>query len=132
MFLLGLCFCRWCTKLAEEAGIDADRLATSERCSVQEFFEGRLPAVAFSAEALVGLCREEVLAYQEVRGQVVTSLVAGLARVAKRRGARFCVIGQRVAAQSYASGSLVLRTERPQGTLPWTCRVSRRAVPGPR
>lgn len=72
--LLGLCFCTHCCAAARAAGVAVDALAAAVRSGLQPVWEGEgagLPQALLGGDAAAQLA-----AFVEVRGRIVTSLVA--------------------------------------------------------
>jgi hypothetical protein len=106
LFLLGMCFCSYCTQRVEAQGIDATKLRASVRSCLEGLFDGEAVSAPLSLEGLTALCGQEVLGYLGTRSQAVSSLAARLAEVAGQHGTEVCLIDEAIAAQSYATALL--------------------------
>jgi len=105
IFLLGLCFCRWCRERSESEGIDAAKLAESARNSLERAFDSSALPRDLTADALVDMCGENILDYLRAREHSVTSLTARLVDVARRTSTRLSFIDPTIASQTYATGT---------------------------
>jgi hypothetical protein len=117
-YLLGLCFCEHCLKVARGRGVDAQRLRRVAAAELERRFAAE-PApepAALDRAQVQAFGGGELGGYLESRSQTVASLVAECAQAAKAQGADFAFIDLSGAIKGYATG-------RPQGaaapTIAW-------------
>lgn len=100
--LLGLCFCQWCLSRAQEAGVDAARVAAAARAALDDLLSGRTDGL--TVDDVAELAGGAMAAYFGARAATVTSLVAELVEVGARGGADVSFLDQAIASQAYATG----------------------------
>jgi hypothetical protein len=109
-YLLGLCFCDHCMKVARRRGVDAERLRREVRGELERRFAADpQPEPPELARETVGtFAGGELAGYLETRAGTVTSLVKEAAQAAAAENASFAFIDLSGAVMGYATG-------RPEG-----------------
>jgi hydrogenase/urease accessory protein HupE len=102
-YLLGLCFCKHCLAVARGAGIDGEAVRREARKTIEHAFAGNDPGG-----------EPECDDYVEVRGQIVTSLVAEVAEAAGETPFEFIELSGAV--KGYADGK---PTGDPSPSIAW-------------
>ncbi len=108
-FLLGLCFCTSCNRAAEGRGIDADGLQRWVASEVDAAFAGGTQSPGeLDRDQLAGEADSQLGAYIAMREEVVRSLAAEVAEVAREAGSLFTFLDLSGGVKGYATG-------RPEG-----------------
>jgi hypothetical protein len=109
-FLLGLCFCEHCMKVAERRGVDAERLRVEARSELERRFaaDPKPEPPELVRETVGAFAGGELAGYLEARCGTVASLVGEAAQAAAVENASFAFIDLSGAVKGYTTG-------RPQG-----------------
>lgn len=112
-FLLGLCFCPYCTERAETAGVDVAAARAAATRTVGRLLDGGDPLPGggtFTLAELADQAGEPIAAYARTRRDTVTSLAATVADAVAAEGSRLVFLDLTGAVKGYADG-------RPSGAL---------------
>jgi len=121
-FLLGLCFCPYCTARAAAAGADPEAARAEAARTVARVLDGADPR---PGELTPGALPEPIAAYVRVRPDTVTSLAATVAEAVAEEGARLVFLDLTGAVKGYANG---LPTGPPAAEEAWRIGVDPAAV----
>jgi hypothetical protein len=104
-FLLGLCFCSYCVRRADSAGVDCAAARAEATRTVGRLLDGAdpLPGALVSGE-LADVAGESVAAYVRTRCDTVTSLAAAVADAVADEGSRLVFLDLTGAVKGYADG----------------------------
>lgn len=106
-YLLGLCFCDHCLAAARRSGVSGEAARESVRKELERVFAFGAPddgADEVTRDDLDAVGGAELLAYLDVRADVVTTLVVEAVEVASESGRRFVFMELSGAAKGYATG----------------------------
>ena len=106
-YLLGLCFCEHCLDAARRLGVDGEAVRVSVREELEGVFGGEVPdagAADVVREELAAVADGELLAYLDVRAEVVSTLAAEATQAAAAAGRRFVFMELAGAVKGYATG----------------------------
>jgi hypothetical protein len=98
-FLLGLCFCRWCTDQGARHGADVPALAARCRAYLSGVF-GSAPG----APSLTEACGPDIHPYLAARTATVTTLARAATDAAHESGVRLTLLDETIPMQAYATG----------------------------
>lgn len=106
-YLLGLCFCEHCLAAARRLGVGGEAVQESVREELERVLASEAPdagATEVGRDELGAVAGGELLAYLDVRAEVVSTLTAEAAEVASASGRRFVFMELAGAVKGYATG----------------------------